>query len=89
MSALEDSPISERSEAGAPGPDIEITPEMIEAGVRLLHLYDAGSAGREFERELVGEIFKKMVRLRPFTRSNGEQPSKSWIVPSQNHAERR
>lgn len=48
-------------EAGAPGKEIEVTPEMIEAGIRVL--WDSGAIEapmEDFNRELVQKIFVAM-----------------------------
>lgn len=54
--------------AGAPEQEIEITPEMIEAGVRILedNLMEDTIMGVDwFRRELVCDIFREMIIFWP------------------------
>jgi hypothetical protein len=56
------SPSLDSAEAGAPADEIEITPEMIAAGVRVL--WDSGAIEapmEDFNRELVEKIFVAML----------------------------
>jgi hypothetical protein len=50
-----------RAKAGAPEDEIEITPEMIEAGVDVLYQYAPSMAGFDF---WAGEIFRAMWAAR-------------------------
>jgi hypothetical protein len=61
MPVSEKSSILERSEAGAPEQEIEITPNMIEAGVAALGKYDL-RFGRP--TEAVERIFTAMLSAR-------------------------
>jgi len=58
------SPSLDSVEAGAPGNEIEITSEMIEAGARVL--WDSGALEifmEDFNRELVQNIFVAMYHV--------------------------
>ena len=43
--------------------EIEITPEMIAAGVTILALYHQGEDSSEFAEEVVSRIYATMLRL--------------------------
>ena len=58
-------PQPESAEAGAP--EIEVTPEMIESGLRVL--WESGAIEtpmEDFDRSLVQKIFVAMVRVQVF-----------------------
>ncbi len=44
--------------------EIEIAPEMIEAGVEVLEWFDPAEASPEMRREIVSEIYEIMARLK-------------------------
>ena len=44
--------------------EIEVTPEMIEAGLGVLGLYHQGEDSSEFAEEVVSKIYSTMLRLR-------------------------
>ena len=50
-------------EAGAPGKEIEITPEMIEAGVRVL-ASEWGVIGEVAAEELAEDVYRAMSAIR-------------------------
>ncbi len=44
--------------------EIDVTPEMIEAGLKVLSLYDQANDSAEFTSELIEEIYSAMRRSR-------------------------
>lgn len=50
--------------ANAEFPEIEITPEMIEAGVEVLEWFDPAEDAGEKRCEIVSEIYEAMARLK-------------------------
>lgn len=57
--------MAEDKSADAPAKEIEITPEMIEAGVAQLLLGDFEALSEETARDLVLEIYRAMREVRP------------------------
>jgi hypothetical protein len=55
-------PSDRPDDAGAPGPEIEITPEMEIAGVRLLRDQFPDATGTSYDRATVRELFLAMYR---------------------------
>jgi hypothetical protein len=60
MAAL-NSPSAHETEAGAPEPEMKITPEMIRAGVNSFLAFDSRF---EAEADLVQDIFRAMLRAK-------------------------
>ena len=59
------SPSLDPVEAGAPEKEIEITPEMIEAGATELYRHDLDLWEKEKVRRAVADIFLSMLRAAP------------------------
>ena len=55
----------EKSEAGAPEAEIEVTSEMIEAGLDTLYEFDITEPREAEMRKAVTEVYRTMVRTGP------------------------
>lgn len=62
--------------------EIEVTPEMIEAGVEVLEWFDPAEASPEMRREIVSEIYEVMHRSKSAHQTASSESSNARLTTS-------